>query len=225
MKVIILAGGQGTRLPVSARDIPKALVSVGPRTILGHLLEGLLSHGFGDIRLALGFRAEQVMGFLKEQGYRCECVWEPKPLGTGGATKFAARELSEPFMVLNGDTFADFDYPAIARSHQPGTGLIVSHWKEDNRDYGVLEIDGDRIREFLEKPPEPRAGFIHAGCSILEPDDVRAVREDVFMLEREIYPTLARAGRLKTVRHEGFFEDVGTEERLARVRASPPLAL
>lgn len=222
MKVIILAGGRATRLPHSARDIPKALVSVGSRTILGHLLEGLRSHGLFDIRLALGFRAEQVIRFLKEQGYQCEYVIEPKPLGTGGAIKFAAGDFSGPFMVLNGDTLADFDYPAIVRSHEADNGLIVSHWKEDNRDYGVLKIDGDWIREFLEKPSEPRSGFIHAGCSILEPKDVRAIPEDAFMLERDVYPMLAREGRLKTFRHEGFFEDIGTEERLARLRETFP---
>lgn len=218
MKVIILAGGKGTRLPRSAVDMPKALVPVGSQPILGHMIEGLTRHGLTDIRLALGFRAEAIINFLNVQGYACGYVVEPEPLGTGGAAKYASRDFTEPFMVLNGDTLADFDYPAIVRSHEAGTGLIVSHWKEDNRDYGVLEIEGDRIREFLEKPSEPRSGFIHAGCSILEPKDVRAVREDVFMLEREVYPALAREGRLKSFRHEGFFEDIGTEERLARMR-------
>lgn len=220
MKVIILAGGRGTRLPHSARDIPKVLVPVAGKTILGRMLDGLIAAGLSDIRLALGFRAEQIIAFLKTERYRCDYAVEPEPLGTGGAVTFASQDLSSPFMVLNGDTLADFDYPAIVRSHEAGTGLIVSHWKEDNRDYGVLTVEGDRIREFLEKPSEPRSGFIHAGCSILEPKDVWAIREDAFMLEREVYPVLAREGRLKMFRHDGFFEDVGTEERLDRARRS-----
>ena len=220
MKVIILAGGKGTRLPHSARDMPKALVPVGPQTILGHMIEGLKRHGLTDIRLALGFRAEAIINFLNVQGYACEYVVEPEPLGTGGAAKYASADVVGPFMVLNGDIIVDFDYSAIVRAHQPGTALLVSYWKDDNRDYGFLRIEGDQVREFLEKPAEPQSGFINAGCTIFEPQHVHSVPKRSFMLETEVYPALARQGLLKTIRHEGFFEDVGTEERLARFRNS-----
>lgn len=223
MKVIILAGGRATRLPRSAANIPKALVPVGGRPILSHLVDGLLAAGLSDIRLALGFRAEQIISYLREQGYPCEHVVEPELLGTGGAVKFAARDLEGPFMVLNGDILVNFDYPEIMRAHQPGSALLVSCWQDDNRDYGFLRIEDDRIAEFLEKPAEPRSGLVSAGCSILEPEQVQEVPQDVFMLETEVYPRLAREGRLKTIRHPGSFVDIGTEERLARVRGSLPV--
>lgn len=218
MKVIILAGGRGTRLPHSARDIPKALVPLGGKTILEHIMDRLITAGISDIRLSLGFRADQIIEFVKARGYPCDWVAESEPLGTGGGTKLASRGFKEPFMVLNGDTFSDFDYPAIVRAHAPGHGLIVSYWKEDNRDYGFLDIDGEHIRGFLEKPDKPQTGFVSAGCSILEPEHVQGVARDAFMLELDVYPRLAEAGRLKAIRHTGFFEDIGTEERLAKIR-------
>lgn len=218
-KVIILAGGGGTRLPHSARDIPKALVPVGGKPILAHILDGLLASGLSlSIRLALGFRADQTITFVREHGYPCEYVIEPEPLGTGGAVKFASHDLDVPFMVLNGDTLADFDYPAIVRAHQPGTALLVSYWRDDNRDYGFLTLAGNQITEFREKPADPQPGFVSAGCSILEPEHVHTVPRASFMLETVVYPELARSGRLKTIRHGGFFEDMGTEARLATLR-------
>lgn len=217
--VIILAGGRGTRLPASARDIPKSLVEVHGKPILAHQLERLERAGFHRVRLALGFRADSVIAFLKERGLRSEYVVEPEPLGTGGAVKFASRGFTAPFLVLNGDILADFDFQAIRRSHAPGTALLVSHWRDDTRGFGLLRLEGQEwIREFLEKPAAPQAGYINTGCYVLDPEDIHPIPHRVFMLEQELFPKLAAEGRLKTHIHRGSWEDLGTEERLARVR-------
>ena len=220
MKTIILAGGRGTRLPHSAAAIPKALVPVSGRTILDRQLDTLAYHGLTDVRLALGFRADQIIAHIRASGRKnVEHVVEPEPLGTGGAARFASRGLAEPFLVLNGDTIADFDFSAIVGTHRPGTALMVSHWCDDARDFGLLDVADGAIRSFLEKPAEPRPGFINAGCYILQPDHFAGVSAPVFMLEQAIFPRLAKRGLLYTVHHRGFWEDVGTEERLAAVRS------
>lgn len=217
---IILAGGRGTRLPHSGRDIPKPLVAIGSKPILEHQLEGLTAAGFTNIRLALGFRADQIIAFLRERGHAASYVVEPEPLGTGGAVRFAARGIGEPFLVMNGDVLADFDFPAIVRAYEPGQALLVSHWRDDARDFGLMELEEDRVRRFLEKPREPVGGHINAGCYILEPADVNAMPDGFFMLEEAVFPKLASAGRLKTHIHRGFWDDAGTEERLERIRNS-----
>ncbi len=219
---IILAGGRGTRLPHSARDIPKPLVAIGAKPILEHQLERLTAAGFTDIRLALGFRAEQIIAFLGERGYAASYVVEQEPLGTGGAARLAARGMKEPFLVMNGDVLADFDFPAIVRAHEPASALLVSHWRDDARDFGLVELRGDRVRRFLEKPREPVGGHINAGCYILEPADLGAMPDGFSMLEEALFPPLAAAGRLKTHIHRGFWDDAGTEERLMRIRNSLP---
>lgn len=217
---IILAGGRGTRLPHSARDIPKPLVAIGAKSIVEHQLERLMAAGFTDIRLALGFRADQIIAFLRERGYPMSYVVEPEPLGTGGATRFAARGIEQPCLVMNGDVLADFDFPAIVRAHEPGGALLVSHWRDDARDFGLVELQGDRVLRFLEKPREPIGGHINAGCYILEPADVQAIPEGFSMLEEAVFPKLAREGRLRTHVHRGVWDDAGTEERLHRIRNS-----
>ncbi|OHA08643.1 MAG: hypothetical protein A3A44_02550 [Candidatus Sungbacteria bacterium RIFCSPLOWO2_01_FULL_60_25] len=221
MDVIILAGGRGTRLPISARDIPKLLVEVHGKPMLEHQLEHLRLHGFSKIRLALGYRADQIIAFLRERGYPHEYAVEPEALGTGGAVRFAMGSAPGPFMVLNGDTLADIDYAAVARSYRPGHGVIAAHWKDDARDYGLLTIEEGRVREFLEKPKEPQSGYINAGCYILESEHINDAPPGAFMLEQAVFPELASGGRLLAYLHRGFFEDLGTEERLAAIRRGP----
>ena len=221
MKVIILAGGRGTRLPNSAKDIPKALVPIRGKAILDHQLELLAKHGLSDVRLSLGFRAEQIVAHLKKMDSdNVEYLIEPEPLGTGGAVRFAAKGLKDDFMVLNGDIISDFDLTELLRLHEPATPLIVSTWREDARDFGLLGIVNGKIRAFLEKPETPRPGFINAGCYILNPKHLGDIKEKAFMLEKDVFPRLVEEGELRTHIHLGFWQDVGTEERLAEVRRS-----
>lgn len=220
MKVIILAGGRGTRLPNSAKDIPKALVPIdGRKTMLDHQLELLAAHGLTDVRLSLCFRADQIIQHLRDadKNHIEYCV-ETEPLGTGGAVRFAADDLNDDFMVLNGDTISNFNFSEILRHHTPGMPLIVSAWREDARDFGLLEIQNGKITAFLEKPTELKSGYINAGCYILHPVHLEHIKEKTFMLEKEVFPHLAATGNLRAFVHKGFWQDAGTEERLASVR-------
>lgn len=216
--VIILAGGRGTRLPESARDIPKVLVPIAGKPILQHQLERLQAAGFPKARLALGFRAEQIIAFVRARGYPCDAVVEPEPLGTGGAARLAAADLPGPCLIMSGDIMADFDFRAIAGSHRAGEALMVAHWQHDARDYGLLDLRDGRVVGFREKPQEPIAGFINAGCCVLEAEHLAALPEGFSMLEHDLYPSLAGAGKLRMHEHRGEWEDLGTEARLARMR-------
>lgn len=122
MKTIILAGGKGTRLPVSGADKPKVLVEVAGKTILDRQIEWLLKHNLSDIRLALGFRAEQIINHVKNTPFykniNIDYVVEPAPLGTGGAIKFALNGLKDDFLALNGDILADADLNQFIKSYK-----------------------------------------------------------------------------------------------------------
>lgn len=216
MKVIILAGGKGSRLNNQTDNLPKVLVPVADKPILEHQIELLEKHGLSDIRLALGFMAEEVTRYLNG---RYEYVIETEPLGTGGAIKNAARDLAEPFMVLNGDIISDVDLRAFAASHQPGKNILVVAHHKQNTDYGLLDIDADgRVRKFLEKPNVPTDGHVNVGFYILEPRVFAAMPDGRFSVEYDVFPRLAQQGALHSFHHSGFWDDLGTAERLARVR-------
>lgn len=244
MKVIILAGGKGTRLPHSAKDKPKCLVEVNGKSILQHQLDFLAMHGLTDIRLSLGFRAEQVIKYLKQQNLfidpvrsksplatadplladrtsnGVDYVIEDKPLGTGGAIKFASHGLKDDFMVLNGDIFANADLKGFIRHHKELKrqkkilGSILAVHMPDARDFGLIKHNNGLIAEFLEKPGKKQPGHINAGVYILNKQALHNVSRETFSIEHDVFPYLAKQGLLGVYLAEGYWTDLGTEERL-----------
>lgn len=224
MKVIILAGGRGTRLSISASDIPKVLVKVFGKPLLLHQIEALKYHGFYDIRLGLGFRSDKVIEYVVDKiGGKYEWVIEDEPLGTGGAIKYASADLKDDFLVLNGDILADInlkkfveDYKNIKKENPGILGAIAAWNCPDCRDFGLIEVakSGICIEKFLEKPKEKCSGLINAGIYILSPQIFKDITEKAFSIERDVFPKLAESGKLGYFIHNGKWTDVGTEERL-----------
>jgi NDP-sugar pyrophosphorylase family protein len=218
MKVIILAGGKATRLPNSAKDLPKALVDIGGKPLLAHQLELLERHGLKDIRLSLGFKAEQIIEWLAG---RYEYVIEPEPLGTGGALKFASRDLKEEFIAVNGDILSDLHLKDFINHWQKTLtrnkelmGSLAAWQCPDARDYGLMKIRDGLVREFLEKENKRQKGYINAGFYILSPKVFQGIKKKTFSIEKEIFPRLSQRGQLAAYMHKGRWLDVGTEERL-----------
>src|SRR5579859_3815373 len=120
MQALILAGGVGTRLRPLTLTIPKPVVPLAGRPHLAHMIDWLRGHGVDDVILASGFMADGVRAVLgdgAELGVRLRYVEEPKPLGTGGALKFAADLLADRFLMLNGDVLTDIDLGAQREQH------------------------------------------------------------------------------------------------------------
>ncbi|MBI1888332.1 MAG: NDP-sugar synthase [Candidatus Spechtbacteria bacterium] len=233
MQAIILAGGKATRLPESAKDIPKALVHVGGKPILAHQIDQLQQHGFFDIRLARGYKAEQIISYvagvkLQHNQHSIDWVIEREPLDTGGAIKLAARGLREPFLVLNGDILSDVHIENFAkkfsRNAKMENAMVVAHLP-DARSYGMIKKRGTKVLEFLEKPVLPISGYVNVGFYILSPHIFKNIEEKKFSIEKNVFPTLAAQGKLGYYIHRGFWTDAGTEERLlaAKLRFEPDI--
>lgn len=217
MKAIILAGGFGTRLAHVSEGKPKPLVEVAGVPMLERQINFLLSHGIDDIRLSLHHKADQIIEF-------CECKWperfeyivEPTPLGTGGGIRFATKDLHDPFLVVNGDTLSDID----VRAFVAGTpNSLVGAYQKDARPYGLLEINDGKVAAFLEKPTQSCGGYINAGFYLLHPDIFSHISSEKFMMEQDVFPQLAKAGKLNVFMHDGYWIDCGTEERLMQAHA------
>ena len=217
MKVIILAGGKATRLPASAQNIPKAFVEVGGKPVLQHQIDSLEQHGFSDIRLALCHKAEHVISYLSG---KYEYVVELEPLGTGGAIRYASRDLLDPFMVVNGDVLGDLNFTAFVQEFKqnPAPHMISVWHAQDARSFGLVHHEAGRVSAFLEKPKVRQAGHINAGVYILSPKDIKKMGEGSFSIERDFFPYVAKGGRLGVYVHEGWWADMGTEERLTEAR-------
>ncbi len=220
MKVIILAGGKATRLPVSAKRIPKVLVKIKGKSVLEWQLNLLKKYGFDDIRLSLGERADQIIKFLKKKKIKSEWVIEKRPLLTGGAIKFASKDLKEPFIVINGDVISNLNLKKFLKFFHKTKKNIVALYKVKNAlSYGLVKFKKNgQVTNFLEKPKKKIAGYINAGFYIFFPDIFKKIKKRKFLLETELLPKLAKKGELYSYIHKGKWIDIGTEERLKFAR-------
>ena len=233
MQALILAGGEGTRLRPLTSTIPKPVIRLAGRPFIVYMLEWLRSHGVEEAILACGFMAEDVRAVLGEGtdlGLRLLYIHEPKPLGTGGALRFAQDLLRERFLMLNGDVLTDIDLDAQLAQHEATGARATLALVEvaDPSAYGLVHLDEDlSIEAFVEKPGQATGSarrsrakaaagpnLINAGVYVLERDVLEAVPPTGTRssIERDVFPRLV-GKRLFGHRSQGYWLDIGTPER------------
>ena len=222
MQALILAGGEGTRLRPLTSTIPKPVVPLVDRPFIAYMLEWLRGHGVDDVILSCGFMAEGVQSVLgdgAQLGIRLRYLHEPRPLGTGGALKFAQELLDERFLMLNGDVLTDLDLTAQLRQHErSGARATLALVPVDEPSaYGLVRLADDRsVTEFVEKPgpDELDTDLINAGAYVLEREvlDSMAPAGTNISIERELFPVLVGRG-LFGFPDDGYWLDIGTPAR------------
>ena len=222
MQALILAGGEGTRLRPLTSTIPKPVVPLVGRPFISYMLEWLREHGVEDVILGCGFMADRVRDVLGDGsglGIRLRYLEEPRPLGTGGALKFAEDLLDERFFMLNGDVLADLDLTAQLEAHERtgARATLALVPVDDPSAYGLVRTDPEgAVTEFVEKPgPEHTdTNLINAGAYILERgvlDGMPPAGTNV-SIERDVFPTLVGRG-LFGYEASGYWLDIGTPAR------------
>jgi D,D-heptose 1,7-bisphosphate phosphatase len=229
-QAVILCGGRGTRLGALTADTPKPLLPVCDVPFLDRLLFELGRHGIRHILLLAGFGAGQIReyaattGIKTRFGLEIDVAVEPEPAGTGGALWHARERLDDEFFLLNGDSWFDINllHLAVRLASDPAAlGVLALRRLKDASRYGAVTLAGNRIAGFAERPPAPGPGLVSGGVYALR----RAVVDSLAAegsLEREVFPILAEAGRLRGFAYDGYFVDIGVPEDLARARREIP---
>jgi glucose-1-phosphate cytidylyltransferase len=210
--VVILCGGRGTRLREKTESVPKPLVEIGGRPIVWHVIGIYAAQGFNRFLLATGYLGEQIERFATAEdwpeGVTVECVDTGLDTPTGGRIAALGEHLSGgTFCATYADGVADVDLGALLAGHR-GAGLAatVTVVRPDLQ-WGVAELEGDRVAGFVEKPRSDH--WINGGFFCFEPEALEYVGRDS-VLEREPLERLAAAGRLRAHRHEGFWDCMDT---------------
>jgi mannose-1-phosphate guanylyltransferase len=221
MQALILAGGEGTRLRPLTTTIPKPVVPLVDRPFIAFMLEWLRRHDVDDVVMSCGFLASGVRNVLGDgsaYGMRIRYVEEPRPMGTGGALKFAESLLDDRFLMLNGDVLTDFDISAQIEQHER-TGAVATLALtpvEDPSNYGLVRLAEDsQVSEFVEKPSPDQIDTrnISAGCYVLEHSVLEMLEPDrPASIERDVFPRLVGQGLYGHVA-DGYWLDIGTPER------------
>lgn len=221
MEAIVLCGGVASRLQPVVRDVPKSLLPVGGRPFLEWLLIDLERQGIERIVLATGYlgdRIEQALGDGSRFGVQLVYSREPTALGTGGALRLAATQVTSwPVLALNGDSYCPFDVRLLVAAHdraKAGATLWLAPDHGGER-YGSVDVNADgEITSFNEKSPHG-AAWISAGIYLLNPNALESVQiGKVASVERDVFPRLA-GGRLAAVKGPAPVVDIGTPDSLA----------
>jgi NDP-sugar pyrophosphorylase family protein len=222
-KAVILAGGLGTRLYPVTLEIPKPLLPVQGRPIISYLIDLFLKHGVSEIILALNNDKVKHFERWKREHYPNVNILlseETTNLGTFGAIYAARHSIGNyPFFVTNGDELKSFRLNGMSSFHKKENSIAtIAVLEVDNPcDYGVVEFDADgRIRQFIEKPKEPVSRYINSGLYLFEPGvfDYFPYKETRFaMVETDLFPQLAKAGKLRAYPVVGQWFDCGTFQR------------
>jgi glucose-1-phosphate cytidylyltransferase len=234
MKAVILAGGLGTRLAEETTVRPKPMVEVGGKPVLWHILKNYSHHGINDFVICLGYRGYLIKEYFANyflhmsdvtfdlaenrmevchrhcEPWRVTLVDTGERTQTGGRLRRVRDYLDDgTFCFTYGDGLADVDIAASIRFHREQKRLATLTAVQPAGRFGALDIDGQRITRFEEKP-QGDGSWINGGFFVLEPEVLALIEGDDTAWESEPMERLARDGQLSAFTHRGFWQPMDT---------------
>ncbi len=236
MKVLLLAGGFGTRLSEETHTIPKPMVEVGGRPILWHIMKIYSSYGFNEFVVLLGYKGYVIKEyfanyFLHQNDVTIDIAndsiethshhqaepWKVTLINTGlrtmtgGRLKRAKQYLNgEPFMFTYGDGVANVDIEKLVAFHKNHDKLVTMTAVQPEGRFGAMRIEPDQRVSSFEEKPEGEGGWINGGFFVCQPDMLDYIAGDEQMFEHKPLNDLVRAEQLVAYKHHGFWQAMDT---------------
>jgi glucose-1-phosphate cytidylyltransferase len=235
MQAVILAGGKGTRLSEETVTRPKPMVEIGGRPLLWHIMKIYAAHNCKDFLVACGYKAEMIKQYfhtfvMHNSDYiidlKSNCVnvlngngidWRVGVIDTGQETMTGGRIRrlrpwigERTFLVTYGDGVGDIDVSTLIDFHRSHGKIATLTAVRPPARFGALALEGDRVREFLEKP-QTGEGWINGGFFVFEPAIFDYLSGDDTILEHEPLERLSMENQLMAYRHDGFWQPMDTQ--------------
>jgi D-glycero-alpha-D-manno-heptose 1-phosphate guanylyltransferase len=227
VKVLILAGGKGTRLQALVADRPKPMAAVGERPFLCYLLDRLHDAGLLDVTLSVGHKADCIRQYFGK-GYRgiaLRYVEEDTPLGTGGAISAALEGKGRtPYLVMNGDTLFDVSYKGLIDCwrRRPECLAVAATPMQDCGRYGRVIVEDGIVSGFSEKKCG-EAGLINAGLYVVSEQNLLDYEmPGTWSFETDFLQRYVTSLRPSAYISSGYFIDIGVPDELERLRSQMP---
>jgi mannose-1-phosphate guanylyltransferase len=222
---LILVGGEATRLRPITYFLPKPLIPVNGKTLTEHVMDLANKHGIEDISLSVGYKKEMVKEYF---GDKVTYTEEERPMGTA-APLYLMNRPDKPFLMINGDNLFDLDIKAMYKLflEENALGVIALTPVDDSTRGGAVELNGNKVAGFHEKLSREQAleklgsppYWLNSGYYLLSPEifDHLPAQKDITMMENDIFPSIAKTGRLHGLRSNGEWHDSGTVSRYENV--------
>ena len=216
--IFLLVGGEATRLKPLSEGIPKALLSIKGRLLIDLILENLEESNLNNINLICSIKHESYwLDYKKNSKYKVNLHFEHEKLDTGGYVIQNIEHFDDKFLCMNGDLLIDMNFQSfLEAANNSKNSTICSITVEDPSRYGVLELEGTKIINFIEKPKDMKYGNnISLGVYCLHKEDIKEIKKNLEIpssFEKNVFPELAKNNLLDCFTVDGKMLDVGTRE-------------
>jgi glucose-1-phosphate cytidylyltransferase len=213
MKVVILAGGLGTRISEYSKTIPKPMIKINGKPILIRIMQHFSKSGFKNFIIALGYKGEVIRKYfknIKRNDWKVELVDTGKKTMTGGRLKRLKKYLkNETFLMTYGDGLSDVNLKNLVRFHFNKNKTVTLTAVRPPARFGHIKIKGDSVNYFKEKSSLDE-GWINGGFFVINSNFLRYIKNDNTYLEREPLENLAKKKELLAFKHKGFWHCMDT---------------
>jgi len=214
MKVVILAGGFGTRLSEYTKTIPKPMVKVGGKPIIFQIMKLYAKYGFNDFYIALGYKGEIIKNFFKKKFYN----WNVTLVDTGKKTMTGGRlkkmknlfGKNETFMMTYGDGLSNVNIKKLLTFHKKNKKLVTLTAVRPPARFGVIKLKGNFVNYFKEKSKMDE-GWINGGFFVMNAKFLNFIKNSQTFLEKEPLETATKQKQLAAFKHRGFWQCMDTK--------------
>jgi glucose-1-phosphate cytidylyltransferase len=213
MKVVILAGGFGTRISEYTKIIPKPMIAINKKPILVHIMEHYVKFGFNEFYIALGYKGHIIKKYFKNKKFQ----WDVKLINTGLKTMTGGRLKrlkkflkKETFFLTYGDGVSNVNLQKLLLFHKKNKKLVTLTAVRPPARFGAIKLSGNKVKVFKEKDIMDE-GWINGGFFVMEPKFLDYIKNDNTFLEKEPLEKASKKKQLFAFKHEGFWQCMDTK--------------
>ena len=213
MKIVILAGGLGTRISEYTKIIPKPMIRVNKKPIIYYIMKHYSNYGFKDFYIALGYKGHILKKYFEKKnfGWNINLIDTGQKTMTGGRLKRLKKHLgNEPFMLTYGDGLSNVNIKKLLTFHKKNKKLVTLTAARPPARFGAIKILGHKVKYFKEKS-KLDAGWINGGFFVMQPQFLDYIKNDQTFLEREPMEFLTKKGQLAAFKHYDFWQCMDTK--------------
>jgi glucose-1-phosphate cytidylyltransferase len=210
MKVVILAGGFGTRLGEHTKHIPKPMIKICGKPILIHIINHYYKYGFKDFIIATGYKQEVIKKYFKKKfKFKVKIIFTGKKTMTGGRILRLKKYLNEPFMLTYGDGVSNINLKKLLSFHNKNKKIATLSAVRPPARFGAIKINKNTVKYFKEKSKLDE-GWINGGFFVMDPKILNYIKNDTTFLEKEPLVNLSKKNQLNAYKHHGYWQCMDT---------------